>query len=105
APLRQFNDQIPDGLQQIVNFMMAKEAAQRYPTPDRVARALQLFLPPPETAPEPAASAKKEAKPAKAPAELPVGKIVSEPKKAEKPKAPAAAEPKATVIATPSMAA
>jgi len=43
-PLLQFNPAIPDGLQQIVNYMMAKQAAQRYPTPERAAQALQMFL-------------------------------------------------------------
>lgn len=43
-PLQQFNPAIPDGLQQIVNYMMAKQAAQRYPTPERAAQALQMFL-------------------------------------------------------------
>jgi serine/threonine protein kinase len=43
-PLQQFNAAIPDGLQQIVHYMMAKQAAQRYPTPERAAQALQMFL-------------------------------------------------------------
>lgn len=43
-PLKQFNPAIPDGLQQIVNWMMAKDPAQRYPTPERAAQALQVFL-------------------------------------------------------------
>jgi serine/threonine protein kinase len=43
-PLRQFNPQVPDGLQQIVNYMLAKDPAQRYQTPDRAAQALQVFL-------------------------------------------------------------
>jgi serine/threonine protein kinase len=43
-PLRSFNPAVPDGLQQIVNWMMAKEPAQRYPTPERAAQALQVFL-------------------------------------------------------------
>src|SRR5205085_5275105 len=43
-PLRDFNPQIPDGLQQIVNWMMAKQPAERYPTPERAARALQMYL-------------------------------------------------------------
>jgi eukaryotic-like serine/threonine-protein kinase len=43
-PLSDFNPAVPDGLQQIVNWMMAKEAAQRYPTPERAASALQVFL-------------------------------------------------------------
>jgi serine/threonine protein kinase len=43
-PLKAFNPAVPDGLQQIVNWMMAKDAAQRYPTPERAAQALQVFL-------------------------------------------------------------
>ena len=35
---------MPDGLQQIVNWMMAKDPNGRYPTPDRAAQALQVFL-------------------------------------------------------------
>jgi serine/threonine protein kinase len=42
--LREFNPEIPDGLQQIVNWMMAKDPAQRYPTPERAAQALGVFL-------------------------------------------------------------
>jgi serine/threonine protein kinase len=43
-PLRDFNREIPDGLQQIVNWMMAKDPARRYPTPERAAQALEVFL-------------------------------------------------------------
>ncbi|HWG44270.1 MAG TPA: protein kinase [Gemmataceae bacterium] len=42
--LKELNAAVPDGLQQIVNWMMAKDAAQRYPTPERAAQALQVFL-------------------------------------------------------------
>ncbi len=42
--LKQFNPAVPDGLQQIVNWMMAKDPAQRYATPQRAAQALQVFL-------------------------------------------------------------
>jgi serine/threonine protein kinase len=42
--LSEFNPAVPDGLQQIVNWMMAKDAAQRYPTPERAASAFQVFL-------------------------------------------------------------
>ncbi|HTU91874.1 MAG TPA: serine/threonine-protein kinase [Gemmataceae bacterium] len=42
--LKSFTPAAPDGLQQIVNWMMAKEATQRYPTPERAAQALQVFL-------------------------------------------------------------
>jgi len=43
-PLKEFNPEVPDGLQQIVNWMMAKDPAERYPTPERAAQALQVFL-------------------------------------------------------------
>lgn len=43
-PLREFNPQVPEGLQQIVNFMLQKDPAQRYQTPDRAAQALQVYL-------------------------------------------------------------
>lgn len=43
-PLRQFNPDIPDALQQIVNWMMAKKREDRYPNPERAAQALQVFL-------------------------------------------------------------
>jgi serine/threonine protein kinase len=42
--LREFNKDIPDGLQQIINWMMAKEPAGRYPTPERAAQALEVYL-------------------------------------------------------------
>jgi serine/threonine protein kinase len=43
-PLKDLNPAVPDGLQQIVSGMLAKEPAQRYPTPGRAAQALQVFL-------------------------------------------------------------
>ena len=43
-PLKEFNPAVPDGLQQIVNVMMAKDPAQRYPTPEHAAQALHAFL-------------------------------------------------------------
>jgi serine/threonine protein kinase len=43
-PLSELNPAVPDGLQQIVNWMMAKDPAQRYPTPGRAAQALEVFL-------------------------------------------------------------
>jgi eukaryotic-like serine/threonine-protein kinase len=43
-PMRELNPAVPDGLQQIVGWMMAKDPAQRYPTPERAAQALQVFL-------------------------------------------------------------
>lgn len=43
-PLKDFNPAVPDGLQQILNWMIAKQPTQRYPTPERAAQALQVFL-------------------------------------------------------------
>jgi serine/threonine protein kinase len=43
-PLKEVNPAVPDGLQQMVNWMLAKDPAQRYPTPERAAQALQMFL-------------------------------------------------------------
>ena len=42
--LKEFNPAIPDGLQQIMNMMLAKQPAQRYETPEHAAKALQAFL-------------------------------------------------------------
>lgn len=44
APIRGFNPQVPDGLEQIVGWMMTKDPNKRYPTPERAAQALQIFL-------------------------------------------------------------
>lgn len=44
APLVHLNPDVPEGLQQIVNWMMAKEPSGRYPTPERAAQALQIYL-------------------------------------------------------------
>jgi eukaryotic-like serine/threonine-protein kinase len=44
TPLQQYNPEIPDGLQQIVSYMIAKQPAQRYSNPERAAQALQIFL-------------------------------------------------------------
>ena len=43
-PLQEFNPAVPDGLQQILNWMLAKDPAKRYATPGRAAQALQVFL-------------------------------------------------------------
>jgi serine/threonine protein kinase len=43
-PLVSFNPAIPEGLAQIVDWMMAKQPAQRYATPGRAAQALEAFL-------------------------------------------------------------
>jgi serine/threonine protein kinase len=43
-PLSDFLPQVPEGLQQVLNWMLAKDPNQRYPTPARAAQALQMFL-------------------------------------------------------------
>ena len=43
-PLKELNPAVPDGLQPIVNWMLAKDPAGRYPTPERAAQALQMYL-------------------------------------------------------------
>lgn len=43
-PLKEFNTEVADDLQQVVNRMMAKEPGERYPTPIQAAQALQPFL-------------------------------------------------------------
>lgn len=43
-PLQEFDPAIPDVLQQVVSWMMAKDPAQRYQTPQRAAQALRIFL-------------------------------------------------------------
>jgi serine/threonine protein kinase len=43
-PLKEFNPAVPDGLQQIIDYLMAKDPAKRYQTPERAAQALQVFL-------------------------------------------------------------
>jgi serine/threonine protein kinase len=46
--LRSLNPDVPDALQQVVDGMLAKDPAQRYPTPERAAQALQAVLTRPE---------------------------------------------------------
>ena len=43
-PLHEVDPTIPEGLTQIVNWMIAKQPGQRYPTPARAAQALDAFL-------------------------------------------------------------
>jgi serine/threonine protein kinase len=43
-PLRELNPSVPDGLQRVLDWMLAKEPSERYPTPGRAAQALQVFL-------------------------------------------------------------
>jgi serine/threonine protein kinase len=43
-PVRVLNPEVPDGLQQILDRMLAKDPARRYRTPQRAAQALEVFL-------------------------------------------------------------
>ncbi len=43
-PLHEFNPAIPEGLEQIVGWMLAKDPEKRYPTPARAAQALEVYL-------------------------------------------------------------
>jgi len=43
-PVRELAPMTPDGLQQVLNWMMAKDPNHRYPTPSQAAQALQGFL-------------------------------------------------------------
>jgi serine/threonine protein kinase len=42
--VQELNPAVPDALQQIVNWMIAKDPNGRYPTPERAAQALHVFL-------------------------------------------------------------
>ncbi len=42
-PVRELAPDAPEGLQQVLNWMLAKDPAKRYPTPERAAQALQAF--------------------------------------------------------------
>lgn len=42
--LKELNPEVNDGLQMVINYMMAKDPKQRYPTPGQAAQALQPFL-------------------------------------------------------------
>jgi serine/threonine protein kinase len=55
-PLADFLPEVPDGLQNVMNWMLAKDPAHRYATPEKAAQALNLFLlntPPTRPAPQP----------------------------------------------------
>jgi serine/threonine protein kinase len=43
-PVRELNPAVPDGLQRVLDWMLAKDPDERYPTPGRAAQALQVFL-------------------------------------------------------------
>jgi hypothetical protein len=60
-PLKDSNPLVSDGLQDVVNTMMAKDPALRYPTPGRAAQALEAFLAAGTAAPRPAPAEAKQA--------------------------------------------
>ena len=91
-PLSDFLPEVPDGLQNVMNWLMAKDPAQRYATPERAAQALNLFLrntPPakPVAAPLPAFVQWLEkdapATPTKPNTSIPVGKLESSSRRPE----------------------
>jgi len=43
-PASQFNPKVPEGLNKIINTMLAKEPSDRYQTPEKCAQALAIFL-------------------------------------------------------------
>jgi eukaryotic-like serine/threonine-protein kinase len=43
-PLSDFLSEVPAGLQDVMNWLLAKDPAQRYPTPERAAQALSVLL-------------------------------------------------------------
>jgi serine/threonine protein kinase len=129
-PLRELNATIPEGLQPILAMMLAKDPANRYPTPERAAQALQGFLaggsePAPASASPPKNAYMKwldsqpvppeenaEPPPAKPPAPEPSPRPMSRPAAAtapaagatapkRTPKAPAAAPPRPAPVPPP----
>jgi tRNA A-37 threonylcarbamoyl transferase component Bud32 len=50
-PVATLNPEVPEGLGQVLDWMLAKDPARRYPTPERAALALQVFLVAGEPAP------------------------------------------------------
>jgi serine/threonine protein kinase len=43
-PLAEHTPNVPGGVQEVVNWLLAKDPARRYPTPQRAAGALEMFL-------------------------------------------------------------
>ena len=73
-PLSEFLSEVPAGLQDVMNWLLAKDPAQRYPTPERAAQALSVFVR--ATAPKPALAATVQVEAVSAPAKaLPAAKL------------------------------
>jgi eukaryotic-like serine/threonine-protein kinase len=108
--LTEFLPEVPDGLQNVMNWMLAKDPAHRYATPEKAAQGLNLFLrntPPTRSVPQATPAYMKwleesteidTAKPA--PANIPVGKLEPAGRKPSTGPAPALAVPVAAA-ATP----
>jgi serine/threonine protein kinase len=99
-PLSDFLSDVPNGLQDVMNKLMAKEPGQRYATPQLAAQALNAFLkntPPARSAPPPLPAFERWLKKpdpqdaTKSAAGIPIGKIEPPAKPAEPPRLP---EPK-----------
>jgi serine/threonine protein kinase len=43
-PIAEHTPDVPGGVQEVLNWMLAKDPARRYPTPQRAAQALEMFL-------------------------------------------------------------
>ncbi|HEX3151626.1 MAG TPA: protein kinase [Gemmataceae bacterium] len=109
--LAEFLSEVPDGLQNVMNWMLAKDPAQRYATPEKAAQALNLFLrnsPPSRTAPQATPAYMKwleesteidTSKPA--PTNIPVGRLEPSTRKPGTAPAPALAVPVPTRPARP----
>jgi len=97
-PLAEFAPGLPDGLQPIINWMMAKDPNQRYPTPARAAQALQMFLPAtPATPPRPPVAPPPPPEPVRAaPGFVPRVEPPAPPRPAPVPNAPFAYAPAPT---------
>ena len=110
-PIAEFVPQVPEGLQKVLDWMMAKDPNQRYPTPARAAQALQMFLnqsaesnttarplpaaairsdspmpvpAPVAAAPTPSPLISREPVGAQAAASIPTGKLESDPRRADR---------------------
>jgi predicted Ser/Thr protein kinase len=70
-PLREIRDDVPPELEAVVARMIAKDPAQRYATPAKVAQALLAFLPKPAPRPEPISAPAGAKSPKEVPASAP----------------------------------
>jgi serine/threonine protein kinase len=118
-PLSDFLPEVPDGLQNVMNWLLAKDPAQRYATPERAAQALNLFLlntPPSRPTPPPTPAYVRwletspdadPGRPAPPPGNIPIGKLEPIGRRTEPPrpsKPPTATAPALPPTATASSA-